>query len=57
MTVLLLTRDNPAPVDALGRGLGRPADSEGVMHRLASLEDPLLPRRLWSRRQAWGMPQ
>jgi hypothetical protein len=54
---LLLTRDNPAPVDALGRGLGRPADSEGVMHRLASLEDPLLPRRLWSRRQAWGMPQ
>jgi hypothetical protein len=36
-----ITRDNPAPVDALGRGLGRPAGSEGVMHRLASLEDPL----------------
>ena len=52
-----ITRDNPAPVDALGRGLGRPAGSEGVMHRLASLEDPLLPRRLWSRRQAWGLPQ
>ena len=36
-----ITRDNPAPVDALGRALARPTRSERVVHRLASLEGPL----------------
>jgi hypothetical protein len=35
---------------AIGRGLGRPAGRVGVTKLPVDLEDPLLPRRLWSPR-------